>query len=123
MRLSIIPNSPVPVYRQLYEEILSQVISGELKGGTALPPIRTVSKELGVSVITVRSAWEALENDGIIFTKAGSGCFTASADDEAIKKLRAKAVSEQIKALVETARKLGFKDRELAELVTEEFNR
>lgn len=123
MRLSIIPNSPVPVYRQLYEEILSQVISGELKGGTALPPIRTVSKELGVSVITVRSAWEALESDGIIFTKAGSGCFTASADDEAIKKLRAKAVSEQIKALVETARKLGFKDRELAELVTEEFNR
>lgn len=123
MRLSIIPNSPVPVYRQLYEEILSQVISGELKGGTALPPIRTVSKELGVSVITVRSAWEALESDGIIFTKAGSGCFTASADDEAIKKLRAKAVSEQIKALVETGRKLGFKDRELAELVTEEFNR
>ena len=54
MYLSVLPSSDTPAYRQLYEQLAAQILSGALPSGTALPPIRTVAKELGVSVITVR---------------------------------------------------------------------
>ena len=60
MKLSVNPNDKTPIYRQLYEQIAAEVLSGALSPGTPLPPIRTVSTELGVSMITVRSAWDAM---------------------------------------------------------------
>lgn len=121
MRLSVLPNSPVPAYRQLYNEILSQMISGELAEGTALPPIRTVSRELGVSVITVRTAWEALEADGLIVTRAGSGCFIGGVGLPELKALRSRAIAEPLNALAETARNLGYSSCELAEEVKNSY--
>ena len=117
MRLSVLPNSPVPAYRQLYNEILSQMISGELAEGTALPPIRAVSRELGISVITVRTAWESLESDGLIVTRAGSGCFIGQVGMDQLRSLRSRAIAEPLGALVETAKNLGFTGGELAEEV------
>ena len=121
MRLSIIPDGPLPAYRQLYEEVFSQIASGELASGTALPPIRTVAKELGISVITVRSAWEALEADGLIVTRAGSGCFTADLDDERLNELKANALSAQIRSLTESAKKLTCTEEELIEQIREAY--
>ena len=121
MRLSIIPDGPQPAYRQLYEEVFSQIASGELAPGTALPPIRAVARELGVSVITVRSAWDALESDGLIVTKAGSGCFTADLDSAKLKELKAKALSAQIRSLTDSAKKLTCTEEELIALIREEF--
>ena len=123
MKLSIIPNGPVPVYRQLYEEILSQIVSGELVAGTALPPIRTVARELGISVITVRSAWEALESDGLIVTRAGSGCFTAALGEPELKELKAKLLSEPIRMLIGSAEKLNVTEDELTELIREGYRK
>ena len=77
MRLSVNPNDKTPIYRQLYEQIASQVLSGALQPGEALPPIRAVSRELGVSMITVRSAWDELIRDGYLVSRTGSGCFVA----------------------------------------------
>ena len=79
MRLSVNPNDKTPIYRQLYEQIASQVLSGALQPGEALPPIRAVSRELGVSMITVRSAWDELIRDGYLVSRTGSGCFVARA--------------------------------------------
>lgn len=123
MRLSVLPTSPIPVYRQLYEEIFSQVISGELKSGDPLPPIRTVAKELGIGVITVRTAWDALEADGLIVTRAGSGCSIAPVDRERLNELRGEAVSEPLKSLIVSARKLGFTEEELIRCVRDEMTR
>lgn len=121
MRLSIVPEGSLPVYRQLYEEIFSQIVSGELAPGTALPPIRTVARELGISVITVRSAWDALENDGLISTRAGSGCSVAAVNADKLRELKEKAVSEQIKALTDSAKKLCFTEDELIEQIKKSF--
>ena len=60
--------SDTPIYQQIFEQIRAQIIRGELPSGAPLPPIRTISKELRVSVITVKKAWELLEGLGLIVT-------------------------------------------------------
>ena len=75
MQLSVLSNSATPIYRQIYEQISAQILRGTLQAGSALPPIRSVAKSIGVSIITVRSAWDALERDGYVHTVAGSGCY------------------------------------------------
>ena len=121
MRLSVIPTSPIPAYRQLYDEILSQVISGELKPGDALPPIRIAAKELGISVITVRTAWEALEADGLIVTRSGSGCFIADLGAREIREKRKAMLEEPLARLAEAAKKLGFTKEEIMEMVDKAY--
>ena len=92
IRLSILNTGKTPIYRQLYEQITAQILRGDLLPDTPLPPIRTVAKELGISVITVRNAWDALEADGYVKTVKGSGCYvlprlsrTESATDEVLE--------------------------------------
>jgi len=69
--------SDKPIYQQLFEQISAQIITGDLPRNFALPPIRTVAKELRISVITVKKAWEELERMGLINTMVGRGCFVA----------------------------------------------
>lgn len=73
--LKIDNNSNDPIYRQLYHQLSRKILKGELKGDFNLPPIRTAAKELRVSIITVKKAWEDLERDGFIYTITGKGCF------------------------------------------------
>ncbi len=119
MNLSVNPNDKTPIYRQLYDQIASEVLSGALSPGTPLPPIRTVSKELGVSMITVRSAWEMLERDGYLLTRAGSGCFVAPMHD------RQNKVDERLSAAVDTlvsdARSLGVDRDALIAMIRERY--
>lgn len=117
MRLSVLQNSPIPAYKQLYDQIFAQIISGELETGAALPPIRTVSKELGISVITVRSAWDALLSEGLIETRAGSGSFVAELSRAEKERLRRKALQKPLSELASAARSLGFTAAETAEMV------
>ena len=107
MYISVIPDTSDPAYRQIYDQIGSQIISGGLAAGTVLPPIRTLAEQVGVSVITVRSAWELLERDGLIVTRAGSGCCVAELDREKLDGLKNAALSAQIQKLAKTAKKLG----------------
>ncbi len=78
MNLIISNTSDKPIYQQLYEQISAQIIKGELESDCCLPPIRTVAKELRISVIPVKQAWEELERDGFIYTMAGKGCFVSA---------------------------------------------
>ena len=77
MNLTISATCEKPIYQQLFEQISAQIVRGELPGGTCLPPIRTVAKELRISVITVKKAWEELERQGLIVSITGKGCFVA----------------------------------------------
>lgn len=117
MYLSVLPSSDTPAYRQLYEQLAAQILSGALPSGTALPPIRTVAKELGVSVITVRGAWDALEADGLIETRAGSGCYVAFLPTEERTRRRMDALNEPLSVLLATAKNYGFSEQELYESI------
>jgi len=77
MNINISNSSDKPIYIQLFEQISTQILRGELPPGFALPSIRTAAKELRVSVITVKKAWEELERQAFIYTMAGKGCFVA----------------------------------------------
>ncbi|MFA5006117.1 MAG: GntR family transcriptional regulator [Candidatus Izemoplasmatales bacterium] len=75
MNLVVAVKSEVPIYEQLHDQVAAQIVNGELAADTALPSIRAVAVELGVSVITIKKAWERLEDEGFIVTWAGKGCY------------------------------------------------
>jgi GntR family transcriptional regulator len=77
LELVISGSADKPIYQQLFEQISTQILKGHLKEGSSLPPIRTVARELRISVIPVKAAWEELERAGFIITMAGKGCFVA----------------------------------------------
>ena len=120
MNLSVNPNDKTPIYRQLYEQIASEVLSGALAPGTPLPPIRTVSKEL-VSMITVRGAWEMLERDGYLVTRAGSGCFVAPINEMHRQNKVDERLSSAVDALVSDAKSLGVDKDALISMIEERF--
>ena len=73
MDLVLTGSSPLPIYRQLFDQLCGQILDGRLKSGDALPPIRTVARELSISVIPVKRAWEELESAGFIESFVGRG--------------------------------------------------
>lgn len=121
MRLSVNPNDKTPIYRQLYDQIAAEVLSGLLKPGDPLPPIRTVSRELGVSMITVRSAWDALERDGFLVTRTGSGCFVAPISETIRQNKVNEKLSASIDETVSAAKALGISDSELCQMIKERY--
>ena len=121
MNLSVNPNDKTPIYRQLYEQIASEVLSGALAPYTPLPPIRTVSKELGVSMITVRGAWEMLERDGYLLTRAGSGCFVAPLNDAHRQTKVDERLSAAVDALISDARSLGVEKETLIGMIKDRY--
>lgn len=121
MNLSVNPNDKTPIYRQLYEQIASDVLSGALAPGTPLPPIRTVSRELGVSMITVRGAWEMLERDGYLVTRAGSGCFVAQLNEAHRQTKVDERLSAAVDALVCDAKSLGVDKETLIGMIKDRY--
>lgn len=78
MNISINNTSGVSLYEQIYEQIKNSVLSGELKSGDALPTIRSLAKDLRISVITTSRAYDELEKDGFIYSVVGKGSFVAA---------------------------------------------
>ena len=78
MNISINNTSGVSLYEQIYEQIKNAVLSGELKSGDALPTIRSLAKDLRISVITTSRAYDELEKDGFIYSVVGKGSFVAA---------------------------------------------
>ncbi len=116
MNIVISGASDKPIYQQIYEQISSQIIKGELEQGYCLPPIRTVAKELRISVITVKKAWEELERKGFINTMVGKGCFVAPRQGE-LETKRGELAQEKLKKDIAYYKSLGLSLEELQELV------
>jgi GntR family transcriptional regulator len=108
--------SDKPIYQQLFDQISAQIIKGKLEQGEGLPPIRTIAKELRISVITVKKAWEELERQGFIYTMAGKGCFVAPQPGELNFK-RGELAEDKLKKDIAYYKSLGFSLEELQELV------
>ncbi len=85
MDLLIDNKSGTPIYEQLYTQIKAQIISGALREDDALPSIRNLAKDLRISVITTRRAYDELEREGFLYTVAGKGCFVAPKNVELLR--------------------------------------
>ena len=108
--------SDKPIYQQIFDQISAQIIKGGLGQGYCLPPIRTVAKELRISVITVKKAWEELERKGFINTMVGKGCFVATPQGE-LETKRGEIMEEKLKKDIAFYKSLGLSLEELQALV------
>ena len=114
-------SSGKPIYKQLFDQISAQIIKGKLNPGQSLPPIRTAAKELRVSIITVKKAWEELERQGFIYSVVGRGCFVADLNRGDLEEKRDDIVLEKIRKDVEYYRTMGMSLDEIIILVTEAY--
>ena len=104
-----------PIYEQITVQIKSQILSGALTAGDALPSMRTLAKELRISVITTKRAYEDLERDGFILTQPGRGSFVADQNPALLREEHLKKVEDCLQGAVDAARLGGIGYDEVAE--------
>ncbi len=106
-----------PIYEQISTQLKNQIIAGTLKPGEALPSIRALAKDLKISVITTKRAYEDLEAQGFLNTIAGKGSFVAEKNLDLIREKRLQELEEHLQAAVELAKTCGISERELQEML------
>lgn len=115
----VISNSdPRPIYEQITEQVKSLIITGTLKTGDPLPSMRMLARELHISVITTKRAYEELERDGFIETVAGKGCFVAPKNREFLREEQLRKAECYLQQAVDTARLGGITLEELEQILT-----
>ena len=114
----IISNSAgTPIYEQITQQMKGLILRGELREGEALPSMRLLAKELRISVITTKRAYEELERDGFLENVPGKGCFVAPQNKELLREAQLRRVEEKLSQAVDEARKGGFALSELQEML------
>ncbi len=106
-----------PIYSQIVGQIRQMILQGELVSGTPLPSIRQLAKELQISVITSKRAYEELEREGLINSVVGKGSFVSGADPEFIREQRLRVMEGRLKEVIDESRLLGMEYDELAEML------
>ena len=110
-------SSRIPVYQQLYDDVIRLVSLGVLKSDTKLPPVRILATELGINPNTVQKAYKMLEKDGYIYSTVGRGSFVSNKlDQNQAEKIQAK---NDLKESIDKAYKKGITKDEMIELVDE----
>jgi GntR family transcriptional regulator len=117
MRVVVSNASSEPIYEQIARQIRQQVIAGELEEGEPLPSIRRLAKELQVSVITTKRAYDDLEREGFIDTVAGKGTFVAAQNAEFLREKKLTAVERKLADAVDDARLYGIEEDQLHQLI------
>ena len=107
-----------PLYEQIATQIKTQIMSGDLKAGEALPSIRALAKSLHISVLTVQKAYELLQTDGFIETTAGKGCYVSVQNQDFYLEEQQKKIEEHFSEAIEIARTSGISLYKLVDLLT-----
>ena len=106
-----------PIYEQITDQVKEQIMSGTLGAGDALPSMRLLAKELRISVITTKRAYEELERDGFLENVPGKGCFVAPQNHELLREAQLRKVEEKLSQAVDEARKGAFPLESLHEML------
>ena len=107
MNLFLNNQSSAPIYEQIYTQLKNLILSGELPEDTALPSIRALAKDLRISVITTKRAYEELERDGLIYTLAGKGSFVAARNQELLREEHLREIEQHFRAALQLAPACG----------------
>ena len=110
-------SSGKPIYEQITDQVKEQIMTGVLAPGEALPSMRLLARELRISVITTKRAYEDLERDGFLESVPGKGCFVAPQNRELLREAQLRRVEERLTQAVEEARKGGLSLAELQEML------
>lgn len=117
MHILIRNSSDAPIYEQIFGQIRDQILSGELKPGEALPSIRALAKDLRISVITTKRAYEELERAGYLVTVAGKGSFVAPQNLELLREAHLTEIEQHLRRAARLARGCGLTQGELEEML------
>ena len=118
MQIIINNSSMQPIYEQIVNQMKSNIVNGRLKEGSILPSVRMLAKDLHVSALTVKKAYDALEEQGFIITVHGKGSFVSFANQELLLEEKRKEVEADFERLILKARSIGMTDQELRDLFT-----
>lgn len=116
MNLIINNSSMQPIYEQIVSQIKAKIMNGELKEETMLPSVRALAKELKVSALTVKKAYDALDEEGFIVTVHGKGSFVTMANQALMLEEKKKEVEADLEMAIRKGRSCGMNDQELTEL-------
>ena len=117
MHIILNHSSMVPIYEQLMEQIKSDIIQSELKEGEALPSVRTLAGELRISALTVKKAYDKLEEEGFVTTVNGKGTYVSASDKQLALEARQKAIEDDFDKVIDRALSMGMKKEEISEVV------
>ena len=118
MRIMINSSSMVPIYEQIVEQIKSLILNGSLKENDLLPSVRSLSKELKISALTVKKAYDYLEEEGMTVTVHGKGTYVAAPNRELMQEEYQKEVESELDAALQKGKRYGM-DRESLRQITE----
>lgn len=122
MNILIDNKSGAPIYDQIYSQIKSQIISGELREDEMLPSIRGLAKDLRISFITTKRAYEELEKAGFIYTIQAKGCYVAPKNVELIREENLKKIEAHIEQIVQLAASCNLSKEDIHEMVDFSYN-
>lgn len=117
MTILIDNRSGLPIYEQIVTQIREQILSGELGPDAALPSIRALAKDLRISVITTKRAYEELEQEGFLYTVAGKGCFVSEKNPELLREENLRKIEEHLGEIRRLAARCGLTREELLEML------
>lgn len=117
MNILIAANSKEPLFQQIKEQIKQQIFSGELQEGHALPSMRLLAKEIKVSVITTKRAYEDLEKEGYLISAVGKGTFVAGQQPHVLREWQVRELENELEKVVLAGKRLGLPKAELIELL------
>lgn len=117
MKILISNSSNEPIYEQISSQIKSMILKGELIEGEMLPSIRGLAKDLQISVITTKRAYDELEREGFIESVQGKGSFVASQNKELMREMKLKIIEEQLQKVVKECNVLGLSYQEVIEML------
>lgn len=116
MKLIINNSSMQPIYEQIVAQVRNKIMQGELEEDTALPSVRTLAKDLRVSALTVKKAYDTLEQEGFVVTVHGKGSFVACANQELMLEEKKKEVEADLEKAIRKGRSCGMSNEEIKEL-------
>ena len=116
MNIIIRNSGDTPIYEQIVTQVKNAIVAGELREGEALPSMRLLAKELRISLITTKRAYEELEREGFLYTMTGKGSFVAARNWDLLREEQRKRMEEHLHAAIQAARLGGVDRQELLEL-------
>ena len=117
MDIIISNTSGAPIYEQIEVQIREMILRGELKAGDALPSMRTLAKDLRISMITTKRAYDELEKEGFIYTVAGKGCYVAPKNIEFLREENLKKIEDYIQKIIPLAASCNLTKNDVIEMI------
>lgn len=117
MNIFIDNKSGLPIYEQIYQQLKKEILTGNLKENDALPSIRNLAKDLHISVITTKRAYDELEKEGFIYTIAAKGCFVAAKNIELIKEENLKIIEDHLNEVLKLASICNLNREDIIEML------